>query len=336
MKAVTDPSAEAAAEVAAGSVRHVGRLITGIENGRAEARTTLRHLVPHCGNAQLIGVTGPPGAGKSTLVAALIRELRNQRRTVGVIAVDPSSPFSGGALLGDRDRMLEAAGGDPEVFIRSLASRGASGGLAAAVNDAVDVLDAMGKDVVIVETVGVGQGEFDIARIAHTVVLVLVPGYGDALQAMKAGITEIADVLAVNKGDTPGAEQTHKDLAAQGFERRSPAGGEPWPVPVRKVSALRHEGVAEVVAAVDGHHAFTGATRWRAEAERARRHAQFAAFVGDRLRTELLADAGAVFGAERLTDPYGTAERYVQELLHVHGRLVDRPRPEAKPETEKP
>jgi LAO/AO transport system kinase len=335
VKAVTDPSAEAAAEVAAGSVRRAGRLITWIENGHAEARATLRHLAPHYGKAQLIGVTGPPGAGKSTLVAALIRELRSQGRTVGVIAVDPSSPFSGGALLGDRDRMLEAAGGDPDVFIRSIASRGATGGLAAAVNDAVDVLDAMGKDVVIVETVGVGQGEFEIAKIVHTVVLVLVPGYGDALQAMKAGITEIADVLTVNKGDTPGAGQTLKELAAQGFERRGPGGGEPWQVPVRKVSALRREGVAELVTAVDEHYAFTGATRWRTDVERARRHAQFVAFVGDRLRTELLDAAGAVLGEERLTDPYGAAEVYVRELLQVRGRLTSRPRTEAMPGTEK-
>ncbi|MFD7407836.1 methylmalonyl Co-A mutase-associated GTPase MeaB [Streptomyces sp. NPDC059866] len=331
MEAVTDP----AAHVVAGSVLHAGRLITRIENGHAEARAALRELAPHCGKAQLIGVTGPPGAGKSTLVAALIRELRGQGRTVGVIAVDPSSPFSGGALLGDRDRMLEASSGDRGVFIRSIASRGASGGLAAAVNDAVDVLDAMGKDIVIVETVGVGQGEFDIAKIAHTVVLVLVPGYGDSLQAMKAGITEIADVVVVNKGDTPGAEQTAKELAAQGFERTGPPGTKPWQVPVLRASALRDEGVAELVAAVDEHYEFTGSTQWRAAGERARRHAQFVAFVGDRLREELLAPAGAALDDELLADPYGAAERYVQALLSAHRRMATRPRIGTEPGLEK-
>ena len=173
-----------------GNVLVASRLISQIENGGAD-RQVLGQLYAGCGHAHLVGVTGPPGAGKSTLVSALIREYRQREASVGVIAVDPSSPFSGGALLGDRDRMVDRAL-DPSVFIRSLASRGASGGLAVAVNDAVDVMDAMGKDVVIIETVGVGQGELDIARIAHTVVLTVVPGYGDALQAMKAGITEIA------------------------------------------------------------------------------------------------------------------------------------------------
>lgn len=337
---VVDAGTSPTAQVAAGSVLHAGRLITRIENGHADARATVRELAPHCGNAQIVGVTGPPGAGKSTLVAALIRALRDQGRTVGVIAVDPSSPFSGGALLGDRDRMLEASSGDRGVFIRSIASRGASGGLAAAVNDAVDVLDAMGKDVVIVETVGVGQGEFEIAAIAHTVVLVLVPGYGDALQAMKAGITEIADVVAVNKGDSPGADRTLKDLAAQGFERKGPDGTKPWSVPVLKVSALRHEGVAELVAAVDTHHTFTGASPWRAAGERARRQAQFTAFVGDRLREELYEAAGAAFDDRSMADPYGAAEEFVQALLEAHHRLADRSPTEAAqtavPGTEKP
>ncbi|GAA0997307.1 methylmalonyl Co-A mutase-associated GTPase MeaB [Acrocarpospora macrocephala] len=310
-----------AGEVVAGSVLHAGRLITQIENGRPQARPVLRALAPYCGRAQLVGVTGPPGAGKSTLAAALIRHLRGQGRTVGVIAVDPSSPFTGGALLGDRDRMAEAAGGDPGVFIRSVASRGASGGLAAAVNDTVDVMDAMGKDVVLIETVGVGQGEFDIARIAHTVVLVLVPGYGDALQAMKAGITEIADVVAVNKGDAPGADQTAKDLAAQGFERTGPDGAERWKVPVLTVSALRGEGVAELAAAVDEHHAFTGATAWRAAAERARGRSRFTAFVADRLRGELLKAAEETLGDTRPADPYGAAEAYVGALLNAHRTL---------------
>jgi len=308
--------------ITAGSVLHASRLITEIENGREGARATLRELMPHCGNAQLIGITGPPGAGKSTLTASLIRHLRGQGRKVGVIAVDPSSPFSGGALLGDRDRMLEAASGDRGVFIRSLASRGASGGLAAAVNDVVDVLDAMGNDVIIVETVGVGQGELEIAKIAHTVVLVLVPGYGDTLQAMKAGITEIADVVAVNKGDLSEADQAVKDLVGQGFQRVDPSGAKPWDVPVVKVSALRNDGIAELVAAIDQHFDFTGSSGWREANERARRHAQFVSFVADRLRSELLGLADQAFDEDQRNDPFHAAEEFVNEIVRVRAGMA--------------
>jgi len=316
-------SAGWADEVRAGSVRHAARLITAVENGDPAARPVLRELGASCGRAHVVGVTGPPGAGKSSLVAALIRDLRSRGRSVGVVAVDPSSPFSGGALLGDRDRMLEASAGDREVFIRSVASRGAQGGLAAAVNDAVDVLDAMGKDVVIVETVGVGQGELEIASLAHTVMLVLVPGYGDSLQAMKAGITEIADVVAVNKADTPGADAAAKELRGQGYERRSPVGGDPWPVPVLAVSALRQDGVADLVDALDEHLAFVGATEWRTHLERRRQQARFVAFVEDRLRQDLLAAVATAAEGVVLTDPYGAAEEYVECLLKAQSQLEE-------------
>jgi LAO/AO transport system kinase len=310
-----------AEEVRAGSVRHAARLITAVENGDPAARPVLRELGQVCGRAHVVGVTGPPGAGKSSLVASLIRELRGQGRTVGVVAVDPSSPFSGGALLGDRDRMLDASAGDPEVFIRSVASRGAQGGLAAAVNDAVDVLDAMGKDVVIVETVGVGQGELEIASLAHTVLLVLVPGYGDSLQAMKAGITEIADVVAVNKADTPGADAAAKELRQQGYERRNPVGGDPWRVPVHAVSALRNDGVAELVAALDEHVAFLGSSGWRTHLESRRQQARFVAFVQDRLRQDLLTAVATTAEGVVLSDPYGAAEEYVERLLKAQSQL---------------
>jgi len=315
--------ADWADEVRTGSVRHAARLITAVENGDPAARPVLRDLGESCGHAQVIGVTGPPGAGKSSLVASLIRELRSQARSVGVVAVDPSSPFSGGALLGDRDRMLEASAGDTEVFIRSVASRGAQGGLAAAVNDAVDVLDAMGKDVVIVETVGVGQGELEIASLAHTVLLVLVPGYGDSLQAMKAGITEIADVVAVNKADTPGADAAAKELRSHGYERRSPVGGEPWPVPVLAVSALRNDGVDDLVGALDEHLAFLGGTDWRAHVENRRQQARFVAFVADRLRQDLMAAVATAAEGVVLSDPYGAAEEYVERLLKAQSELKE-------------
>jgi LAO/AO transport system kinase len=314
-------SADWAEQVRAGSVRHAARLITAVENGDPAARPVLRELGEGCGHAQVIGVTGPPGAGKSTLVGSLLRELRAQGRTVGVVAVDPSSPFSGGALLGDRDRMIEASAGDPGVFIRSVASRGAQGGLAAAVNDAVDVLDAMGKDVVVVETVGVGQGELEIASLAHSVLLVLVPGYGDSLQAMKAGITEIADVVAVNKSDAPGADQAAKELRTHGYERRDPTGGEPWPVPVLAVSALRSEGVADLVVALDQHLAFLGDGGWRAHVETRRQQARFVAFVHERLRQDLLSAVATAAQGPVLTDPYAAAEEYVERLMKAHSAL---------------
>lgn len=310
-----------AEEVRAGSVRHAARLITAVENGDPTARPVLRRLADSCGRAQLIGVTGPPGAGKSSLVAALIGELRAQGRSVGVIAVDPSSPFSGGALLGDRDRMLEASAGDDAVFIRSVASRGAQGGLAAAVNDAVDVLDAMGKDVVIVETVGVGQGELEIASLAHTVLLVLVPGYGDSLQAMKAGITEIADVIAVNKADTAGAASAAEELRGHGYQRPDPTGGRPWPVPVLAVSALRRDGIGELSGALDRHLAFLGRTEWRAHVERRRRRARFVAFVQDRLRQDLTAAIAATAEHTAWCDPYDAAEAYVERLLKAQSAI---------------
>lgn len=311
--------------IAAGSVLHAGRLISQVENGDPRAREVLRELAPRCGSAQIVGVTGPPGAGKSSLVAALIREIRDSGRTVGVVAVDPSSPFTGGALLGDRDRMLEASAGDGDVFIRSVAARGAQGGLAAAVNDAVDVLDAMGKDVVIVETVGVGQGELGIAKIAHTVVLVLVPGYGDTLQAMKAGILEIADIVAVNKGDTPGADQTRKELAQQRYERRDPSGGKPWKVPVVLTSALRREGVAELLAQVDRHYDFQGSSAWKQLTEQRRRQARFVGFVESLVRQHLLTAAEEAVEQERLTDPFGAAQEYVMRLLEAHTQITTGP-----------
>lgn len=318
---MTSSAARTTELVVGGSVRHASRLITQIENGVPAARSVLAGLLPHCGSAQRIGITGPPGAGKSSLTASLIKELRAQGRTVGVIAVDPSSPFSRGALLGDRDRMLEAASGDAGVFIRSLASRGAAGGLAAAANDAVDVMDAMGKDVVIVETVGVGQGELEIAKIAHTVVLVFVPGYGDALQAMKAGITEIADVVAVNKGDLPEAARAVDELRGQDYVRRDPTAERTWVVPVQKVSALRHEGIAELTALVDEHYRFTGESGWRAEIERNRRHAQFLDFVAERLRAELAAITPDAFGGGRLCDPYAAAEEFVTDVVRARAQL---------------
>jgi LAO/AO transport system kinase len=197
---------DSAARICAGDVRAASRLIRNIEDRLPEAKDKLKLLFPQTGRARVIGITGAPGAGKSTITDALISSYRQEDKQVGVLAVDPTSPFTGGAILGDRIRMQRHAE-DPGVFIRSLATRGSLGGLSHAVSGAINVLDAMGKDIIIVETVGTGQQEVDIVNHAHTVVLILVPGMGDDIQAMKAGIMEIADIFLINKADREGAGQ---------------------------------------------------------------------------------------------------------------------------------
>jgi LAO/AO transport system kinase len=194
-----------------GDVRAVSRLIRNIEDRIPGAKDTIKHIFPHTGKAHVIGFTGSPGAGKSTLIDCLVAELRKRDKTVGVLLVDPTSPFTGGAILGDRIRMQRHAL-DPGVFVRSLATRGALGGLSKAVGDAIHVLDAMGKDFVIVETVGTGQQEVEIINHAHTVVVVLIPGMGDEIQAIKAGILEIADIFVINKANREGAGKLYREL----------------------------------------------------------------------------------------------------------------------------
>ena len=200
--------------VLSGDERALARAATLVENGGGAAESLLRALMPHMGRALILGVTGPPGAGKSTLCDAMIQHLRQEGKSVAVIAVDPSSPFSGGAILGDRIRMQRHSG-DTGVFIRSMATRGAHGGVARATADLAKLFDAAGRDVVIIETVGVGQSEVEIARLAQVTILVLVPGAGDDVQAMKSGVLEAADVFAINKADQPGAEKLDRELQAQ-------------------------------------------------------------------------------------------------------------------------
>lgn len=236
-----------------GDHRAVARAVTLIERTHPGVPELLSSLYPATGQAAVVGVTGPAGSGKSTLVSRLARELRARDRSVGVIAVDPSSSFTGGALLGDRIRMLDLAG-DPGVFIRSMGTRGAIGGLARAAADAVTVLDAAGTDVVILETVGVGQAEVDVVSMAQTVLVVSVPGLGDGVQALKAGLLEIADLHVVNKSDRPGAEHTAKELIEMLRLRRREAGQ--WNVPVQLTSATTDDGVGELVDTIDSHRAW--------------------------------------------------------------------------------
>ena len=274
--AITPAVSSLARRVRAGEVRAIARAISLVEDDDPWAAALVRALFPATGGAYLVGVTGPPGAGKSTLVDRLSLELRGRGATVGVIAVDPTSPYSGGAILGDRVRM-QAQAGDEGVFIRSMATRGHLGGLARATHEAACVLDAAGKDFVIIETVGVGQDEVDIVRTADIAVVVLVPGTGDEVQALKAGIMEIADVFVVNKADRDGAGRLVASIEAMLALGDAEPGA--WRPPIVRTQATAGRGVAELLTAIEAFRAHAAAS----QAERRRVRQQF------RLR-ELLAE----------------------------------------------
>ena len=302
--------------VLAGDVRAAARLIRLIDDALPEAEAILRELWPRTGRAQLVGITGNPGAGKSTLVDRLIAHLRAQGKTVGVLAVDPTSPFTGGAILGDRIRMQDHAL-DPGVFIRSLATRGQLGGLSRATSDSARVLDAMGKDVILIETVGVGQDEVEICRLAHTTVVVVVPGLGDDIQAIKAGILEVADLFAVNKSDREGADRTVRDLRSM-LELSHAVGKEAGhEIAIVKCVASRNEGVAEVWSAIEAHYQFLKSGPGLVERETQRAKNELVEVLRDRLLNvalQKLAQEGAHLDdlalriARREIDPYSVAD----------------------------
>jgi len=247
-------SAELADRVMRGEIPAVARMLTRAESGDEESRAGLDKLYGNAGRAHVVGITGVPGSGKSTLVARLASAVRRSGRSIAIVAIDPSSPFSGGSILGDRIRMGEIAG-DAGVYVRSMATRGAMGGLARGTLEAVDVLDAAGYDIVMIETVGVGQDEVDVARAAHTTVVVSAPGLGDDIQAIKAGILEIADVHVISKCDKPEANKTIADLKGMLAMGLSIAGGsvQAWQPRVVATSSARDEGIDELLAAIDGH-----------------------------------------------------------------------------------
>jgi len=304
----------------AGEARAVGRLISLVENASPLLREVMAALMPYAGNARVIGLTGSPGVGKSTSTAALVHAYRAQGRRIGVLAVDPSSPFSGGALLGDRVRMQDHAT-DAGVFIRSMASRGHLGGLSWSTPQALRVLDAAGCEIVLVETVGVGQAEVEVASLADSTIVLVAPGMGDAIQAAKAGILEVADVFVVNKADRDGADQTARDLRNMLSlgERRDATS---WQPPIVKTVASRGEGIDDVVAALDAHHAWL-LESGRLDAKRRVRAADEVESIaltslrgrfGD-LRGGTLLDqlAGQVVAGE--IDPYAAADELVEAAL---------------------
>jgi LAO/AO transport system kinase len=238
--------------VRSGDVRTLARVISAIEDGQPESIELLKALFPHSGGAQVIGLTGAPGSGKSTLVDQLAREYRKQGSTVGIIAVDPTSPYTGGAILGDRIRM-QTHHADNGIYIRSMATRGFLGGLARATADVATVLDASGKNAILIETVGVGQDEIDIVRLADVTIVILVPGMGDDVQTIKAGIMEIADVFVINKSDRDGAERVEREIRAmQSLAIRK----DNWTPPIVKTVATEAKGIPEVIAAIAQYQKF--------------------------------------------------------------------------------
>jgi len=300
-----------------GDVRAIARLMSLIENDSPEATPALKGLYPFTGRALVVGITGPPGSGKSTLTDQLTQEFRRQGRTVGIVAVDPTSPFTGGAILADRIRMQQHSL-DPGVFIRSMATRGHLGGLAKATNDVVNVLDAAGKDLVFIETVGVGQDEVEVVKTAHTSIVVSVPGLGDDIQAMKAGILEIADILVVNKADREGANRTVAEL--QAMIALGP-GRSDWSPPILKTVAIQGEGIAELAQGILAHqtHLDQGGLRQLLQRERSR--AFFLELLQERVTRRLLEQAGAngILDqtieriAHREVDPYSAVDDFLKK-----------------------
>lgn len=309
-----------AENVLAGDIRSAARLMRDIDDTRPQAIEELKQLYPRTGNAYIIGITGPPGAGKSTLVDQLTHTFRKRGKKVGVVAIDPTSPFTGGAILGDRIRMNRHAE-DEGVFIRSLATRGALGGLSRSTSDVALVMDALGMEIVIIETVGVGQDEVDIVKTAHTTCVVMVPGLGDDIQAIKAGILEIGDVFVVNKADREGADRTTRELENMLEMRRQVEGA--WSPKVMKTVAQRGDGIDELVAEVLAHRQFLFESGKIEDFLRERNTLHFVDILRDGLYKRAMAFMGrdgmlnrVVDGiGARTTDPYTAAEEVMAKLL---------------------
>jgi LAO/AO transport system kinase len=314
----TAPVGELVERARDGDARAVARLISLVEDESPLLREVMAALSPYAGNAHIVGITGSPGVGKSTSTSALVTAYRQTGKRVGVLAVDPSSPFSGGALLGDRVRMQDHAT-DTGVFIRSMASRGHLGGLAWSTPQALRVLDAAGFDVVLVETVGVGQSEVEIAGMADTTLVLLAPGMGDGIQAAKAGILEVGDIYVVNKADRDGVQNVTRDLRAMLALAERPPGA--WSPPILKTVASRNEGVAEVVSAIEDRLAWMAANGVLDERRRGRARDEIEAIAMTALRSRFAhlhgdarLDVLAAKVAEGNTDPYTAADELIAAL----------------------
>ena len=312
-------------QLLAGDRRAVARAISQVENDSALSKDILRRVYGHTGKAYRVGITGPPGAGKSTLTNKLARFYRTQQKKVGIIAVDPTSPFTGGALLGDRVRMSEVEL-DEGVFIRSMASRGSLGGLSKRAKEAADVLDAAGYDVVLIETVGVGQSELDIASAADTTVVVLVPESGDGIQAMKAGLMEIADFFVLNKADRPGAEQAVMSLKMiLGFRAHD---AESWMPEVVQTQANNGKGIEEVASFIERHRSFLEANGGLERRRKARLEGRIREIIDDQLHfdfwnrerlSELHQKLELVL--QRQSNPYDVAAGLINDFRSSNGML---------------
>jgi LAO/AO transport system kinase len=305
-----------------GDVRALARAISVVENHRPQSTELLKALFPYSGNALLLGMTGSPGAGKSTLVDQVAHAYRRQGKTIGVVAVDPTSPFSGGAILGDRIRM-QSHHADRGIYIRSMATRGSLGGLASTTADVATILDASGRDIVVIETVGVGQDEIDIVRLADVTVVVLVPGMGDDVQTIKAGIMEIADIFVINKADRDGAERVEREIRAmQTLAMRH----DNWTPPIVKTVASEGKGTGELLQAIEQYRAYLEqegrvlsrrVENWRDRITEMLRDALLQRVLADYLSP---ADAAryAAEVAEHKRDPYSLVEEIVGELGKAH------------------
>jgi LAO/AO transport system kinase len=304
--------------IRAGEARALARAISVIEDKTPDAGQLLKALFPFSGRARVIGLTGAPGAGKSTLVDQLAREYRKQDRTVGIIAVDPTSPYSGGAILGDRIRM-QAHHADPGIFIRSMATRGNLGGLARATTDVATAIDASGKDLVLIETVGVGQDEVDIVRLADVTIVILVPGMGDDVQTIKAGIMEIADIFVINKSDREGAERMEREIRSmQSLAVRS----DQWTPPIVKTVATEGKGINDLASAIGNYEKYLlkqdlllkkKITNWRERLTEMLRESLLERLLRERVNEEDLSRLAADI-AEHRRDPYSLVEEIVGEF----------------------
>ncbi len=312
-----------AERILAGDIRAASRLMRDIDDRIPTTLETLEELYPKTGRAYIMGITGPPGSGKSTIVDKMVDIFRNERKTVGVVAVDPSSPFTGGAILGDRIRMQRHAT-DEGVFIRSLATRGCLGGLSRSTQDVVNVMDAMGKEIILVETVGVGQDEVEIVNTAHTSIVVLVPGMGDDIQAIKAGIIEIGDLFVINKCDRGGAERMERDLrmALEMSKKREDG----WEPPIYKTEAILGKGISELVSAIYRHKEVLEKSQGLAKKLRERARSTFLEILQNETIAHFVEEIekkGEWEGmiddlTNRRTDPYSLVKKIMAEHLKDH------------------